>query len=528
MSDRIPVLICGGGIAGLTAALLLHREGVDAVLVEKHQSTSPYPKARRLNPRSTEIFRRLGLIDAIAAAAAPLARFTSVLSGPTLADAAEPVLSEHMRERFAQGDTIPSLSPGPLLLCPQNLLEPLLAKAAEERGISVRFGTELMSFAQDSDQVTATLRPVDGEPYEVTARYLLAADGARSSIRTALGLPRSGRGHLADNLDVCFRADLTDLVQEKPFNLCQIDNRATSGALVSVNGTDRWVYSTSNSAEVATLPDAAWRDLLRTVIGVPDQDVEILAQMPWESAMYVADRFTAGRVFLTGDAAHVMPPLAAAGANTAIADVANLTWKLAVVLTGRADPALLDTYDTERHPADYEVAERSSQVIGNVGDMLSPVTRGDGMRGDYLTGLFGTQYAEGAFIPDGRDPAPLDHNAPGGRPGTRVPHAWVTADTSTLDTAGPGLSLLRGPEGDSWTASADQLGLKSTTVADPGWLEAVHLPADGALLLRPDAIIAWHSSSGVPLAEAVTEVLGHHRPAGATAGSANRPDPSSH
>ncbi|MBB4689446.1 FAD-dependent monooxygenase [Amycolatopsis jiangsuensis] len=507
MTTRIPVLICGGGIAGLTAALLLHREGVQSMVVERHPTTSPQPKARRFNSRSTEVFRLLGLEQEVAKASAPLAAFTGMLTGPTLAEATWPEISEGARAHAAQHEKLRELSPAPSVLCPQDALEPVLRHAAEERGVLVRFSTELVSFTQDSTGVIATLRQTTGDSYEVTADYLIGADGARSPVRTALGVLRSGHGHLADNLDLCFRADLTELVRDKPFNLCQITNPVASGAFVSVNGTDRWLFSTSDFAGSDTLDAVAWRELLRTVVGVPDLEVELLSRMHWESAMHVADRYRAGRVLLAGDAAHVMPPLAAAGANTAVGDVANLAWKLAAVLGGTADPALLDTYHAERYPVGYATAEFSSMISGHLGTMVASVTSDDGPRFDPSTTLFGLQYDEGAFVPDGREPAPVDHYAPAGRPGTRIPHAWLGPTTSPLDLAGPGLVLLAGPACTEWTAQAERLGIKHRTIADPHWLSETGLPADGALLLRPDAIVAWHSRADVSLAEAMGRVL---------------------
>lgn len=194
MTERVPVLITGGGVAGLTAALLLQQQGVAAVLVEKHARTSPQPKARRFNQRSNEVFRSLSLGDAVAEASAPLASFNGMLAGTTLADAQWPEITEAMRASFAKHATMGERSPAPSVLCPQNVLEPVLRDAAEARGVSVRFATELVSFTQDDTGVTAELRPADREPYRLEAEYLIAADGSRSPIREALGIRAAATG----------------------------------------------------------------------------------------------------------------------------------------------------------------------------------------------------------------------------------------------------------------------------------------------------------------------------------------------
>ncbi|MFI7122069.1 FAD-dependent monooxygenase [Amycolatopsis sp. NPDC049868] len=517
--EHVPVLIVGGGVAGLTAALLLRQHGVDTLLVEKHADTSPLPKARRFNPRSNEVFRMLGLSDQVSEAARPLAKFTRMLAGPTLAEAGsppppagrQPGTAPDPRALFAR------YSPSPPILCPQDVLEPVLRQAAQARGAQVRFATELVAFSPYDDHVTVRLQHTSsGESYTVVADYLIAADGAHSRIREALGIPRSGAEHLADNLDICFRADLTDLVRGKEFNICRIENPAASGAFVSVNGTDRWLFSTSDfpvgDRRARDLEDHEWEQLLRTVLGVSDPDsvdIEILSRMPWESGMYVADRFAEGRVFLAGDAAHVMPPMAAAGANTAIADVANLAWKLAAVLGGSASATLLESYHAERHPVGYATAAFSSQVRGHLGTMAKAVTGGGDRPVDMTAGMFGAQYPEGAFVSDGRDPAPWDRYAPGGRPGTRIPHAWLDADgerVSTLDMVGTDFLMLTGPDGEFWqeaaavVAAAHGIGLRTIQIgedeAGKAWLAESELTSTGALLVRPDAIVAWHCPAG--------------------------------
>ena len=491
----VPVLVVGGGMAGLTAALLLNQQGVPTMLVERHHEASPQPKARRFNLRTMEIYRSLGLTEPLLAASAPLAGFDGMLQGTTLADATWPVLpGKHAQQRAE----IVEHSPCESLLCPQNLLEPILRAAAEQRGVDVRFGTELRGIEQDADGVTAVLATET-----VRARYVIAADGPRSPIRETLGIARTGKGHLADNLDVYFAADLAELVGERRFNLATIDNPAVSGTFVSVNGTDRWLFSTSDTG----VPPADWPDLLRATIGVPELDIEIINVSPWESAMRVAETFATGRVFLAGDAAHVMPPMAAAGANTAVQDVHNLAWKLALVLRGTAPRSLLGTYQAERYPVDYATAEFSSLVSGDLAAMIKAVTQGEGGQVPAFNpwvALLGTQYEDGALIPDGRGPGPVDQLAPEGRPGIRAPHVWVRRGAeriSTIDLAGPGFALLTGADGAAWAEAARQLDIAAHRIG-PGtdiddlqgqWLAEVGIKPDGALLVRPDGIMAWRS-----------------------------------
>jgi 2-polyprenyl-6-methoxyphenol hydroxylase-like FAD-dependent oxidoreductase len=509
---HIPVLVVGGGMAGLTAALLLNQQGVPTMLVERHQQASPQPKARRFNLRTMEICRSLGLTEPLLAASAPLAEFDGLLQGETLATATWPQLTgRHVEQR----GEIAGHSPCDSLLCPQNLLEPILRRAAEQRGVDVRFGTELLSIEQDDEGVTAVLSDAT-----VRAEYVIAADGPRSLIRETLGIGRIGKGHLADNLDVYFAADLTELVGDRRFNMCTIDNPAVSGTFVSVNGTDRWLFSTSDLG----VPVERWIDLLRTAIGVPGQEIEIISVLPWESAMRVAETFARGRIFLAGDAAHAMPPMAASGANTAVQDVHNLAWKLALVLRGAAPRSLLDSYQVERYPIDYATAEFSSLVSGDLGAMVKAVTQGDDLPFNPWVALLGTQYETGALIPDGRGPGPMDRLAPDGRPGIRAPHVWVRrgADhVSTIDLAGPGFALLTGADGQAWVDAARALDIAGYRIGpgadlddpDGAWLAEAGIKSDGALLVRPDGIMAWRSvesvaEPAVALAEVLRTIVG--------------------
>jgi putative polyketide hydroxylase len=456
---RTPVLIVGGGLVGLTTSLLLTRYGVPSVLVEKHPTTSPQPKARRFDFRTMEVFRSLGITAEVERAAADLADHQGMRVGRTLVDA-------EALPGMPPADLTAAVAASPALpcLCAQDRLEPVLRDLAVARGGDLRFGTELLDFVDDGDTIRATV----GGRHEIRADYLVAADGARSPVREALGIPRSGHGVLGRATTVYFQADLTDLVRGREFNLCQVDG----GAFASVNGTDRWLFYTDHYEP----------DRLRRAIGA-DVDLTVLSVQSWEPTMKVADRFSAGRVFLAGDAAHVMPPFAALGANTGIQDAHNLAWKLAAVLSNRADPRLLDSYHEERHAIGWFAAEQSSLRSGD----LRSTGRDDPRLANPLVLALSWAYPE-----PGRTPPRTDRMEFTGRPGSRVPHAWIVPEVSTLDLCGDWFTVLA--NGTGWHVAAAEAGL---VVHDVGDLTG--LPPGGAMLVRPDTVIEARFDALQPL-----------------------------
>lgn len=437
--------VVGGGLVGLTAALVLRHHGLTVTLVEQRATTSPQPKARRFHVRTMEIFRELGLADRVRDAARDLAGHDHMAKGHTLADAEQLPLWQP-----TGGVEHVEVSPELPCLVAQDVLEPVLRAAAVDAGADVRFDTAMTSFAQYRDEVVVRL--ADGE---LLARYLVAADGARGGIRAALGIGRGGRGAIGEpSVNVYFRADLADVVRGREFNLCLLD----TGALASVDGRLRWVFSTAG-ADV----DRDWPALVRAALGVPAPDLEILSVLPWQAEMLVADRYSVGRVHLVGDAAHVMPPFAALGANTGIADAHNLGWKLAAVLRGDASDALLDSYDAERRPAGWFAADQSARRAQN----FSLTEVDPTLAHPFVLAAGGFQYTDGALIPDGST-EPVTEFAPAGRVGTRVPHRPLADGRSTLDLAGPGWAVLSG----------------------------LDFLAEGELaLLRPDHVVAWRGTA---------------------------------
>ena len=465
------VLIVGGGLVGLTAALVLRHHGVPVTVVERRATTSPQPKARRFHVRTMEIFRELGLAGLVQEAARDLAGHDHMAAGRTLAEAAQLPLWQ------PAGGPAVEVSPELPCLLAQDTLEPLLRAAAVEAGADVRFGTPLLGFEESADEVVGRLADE-----EIHARYLVAADGARSGVREALGITRSGRGAIGEpNVNVYFQADLAAVVRGREFNLCRIDHPQAPGGLASVDGRRRWVFMSPGGDT-----GRDWPALVRTALGVPAPDLAILSVLAWQSEMLVADRYSTRRVHLVGDAAHVMPPFAANGANTGIADVHNLGWKLAAVLRGEARPELLDSYHAERRPAGWFVADQSTRRA----ETFSLGTADPTLAHPFVLAAGGFQYTEGALVPDG-SAEPVTEFAPAGRVGTRVPHRWLddARSRSTLDLAGPNWAVLTGDR-------VDFLG------------------TDECLLLRPDHVVAWRGGSATEAAEVRAALLAAQQPAG--------------
>lgn len=479
----------GGGLVGLTTALVLRHHGVDVTLVEKRATTSPQPKARRFHMRSLEIFRALGLAATVREAARDLAEHDHMATGRTLAEARQLPL---WRPSGPDDEPIEASPELPCLVA-QDVLEPVLRQAAEDAGVRVRFHAELTSFAQDTDGVLAELRDRrTGRNGQLRAAFVVAADGARSPMRSALGISRSGRGAIGGpNVNVYFHADLSEVVRGREFNLCQLEHPDAPGALAAVDGRFRWVFM-AGGAEV----ERDWPALLRTVLGVPAPDLEVRSVLPWQPEMLVADRYSGGRVHLVGDAAHVMPPFAALGANTGIDDAHNLGWKLAAVLSGAAAPALLDSYDTERRPAGWFAADQSSRRRGVT------TTPDPTLADPFVLAAGGFQYPAGAFAggPDeGGEVEPVTEFAPAGRVATRIPHHWLGPGRtlSTLDLAGPGWALAVADDPQRWAPN----GIPAHR------LDADFLAPGEGLLIRPDDVISWRGTDPTAPAEVRAKLL---------------------
>ncbi|MEU5281601.1 FAD-dependent oxidoreductase [Streptomyces asoensis] len=517
---RVPVLIVGGSLVGLSTSLFLGRLGVPHLLVERHAGTSIHPRGRGNNVRTMELFRVAEVEKAIQDAAATLADNHGILQAPTLVGDA----GEWLFRDIDPGGGLARFSPSSWCLCSQNDLEPVLLDHARAHGGDLRFSTELMSFDSDPTGVTAVVKSREtGEHTTVRADYLVAADGPRSPVREQLGIGQSGPGDLFHNVSLTFRSRaLAQVVGDRRFIVCYLTSPDADGALLPVDNRENWVFHApwhpEHGETLEEFTEERCVEHIRRAVGVADLDVEITGRAPWHAAQRVARSYRSGRVFLAGDSAHEMSPTGAFGSNTGIQDAHNLAWKLAAVLDGWAGEELLDTYDAERRPVAEATSARAaarSAEHSHPGFAAPPAAGGGGPQRGILNVALGYRYPQGAVV--GADPGVpvvpegLDLT---GAPGSRAPHLWVRQGDrrlSTLDLYERSLVLLSDAgEQHAWhraavrLAEASALPLRSYRVGnaagadlvpegDADWAERHGVGRGGAVLVRPDGFVAWRS-----------------------------------
>src|SRR5690606_2253615 len=411
-SEEVPVLIVGGSLVGLTTAMLLASHGIRSLAVERHAGTAIHPRAGHFQIRTIEILRQMGL----EAEVRQRSRETYDPEGGIIA--VESLAGKEIA-RF-----IPNLnigvdgrSPTGRIFIDQDVLEPMLRRRAEALGATLRYRSEVTSFEQDADGVRAIVRDLEnGEESEVRAKYMVAADGNRSRVRQALGIEKQGYGVLSNSVTIYFEADCAPYLQGRNSGVFYVTNPMLRGffrlnlagqrGFLAINSVGEDVTHDEAVNVSAGMTEERALELLRAAIGVPDLPMRIRQIIPWEAEAAVASRFQSGRVFLAGDAAHVVPPNGGFGGNTGVQDAHNLAWKLAMVLKGEAGPGLLETYDSERQPVgaftvDQAYVRYATRVVPERG------TAGVKPYVDDLIIEIGYQYRSSAIAADGPAEEPL-------------------------------------------------------------------------------------------------------------------------
>lgn len=512
------VIIIGGGPIGLGASIQLSRLGVPHVLIERATEVSPHPKSRLLNPRSTEMMRSWGLEQAVLDVGVGIE--PKFFFGKDLVSGWDQVFEPAAALKDARSLALSPCAVAGMLVS-QDVLEPILREAASAYDeADVRFGWEAGLPVDDGDGVRVTVtEAATGRTETLSAPWLIAADGAGSPIRRQLGIGVTGADRSMEAISVLFRSDLTRIVDSPAafFALCNPDTIGTAViAPVDAHGRAA-LLGRPRILDEQPLDQIDWLAVLRSAVGVPEHEFEIIDVRAWRATVAVAASYRAGRIFLAGDAAHLMPPNGGFNMNTGLQDIHNLCWKLAAVLGGWGDASLLDTYDVERRPiALYNAAE----AVRNLKTLVDKDENGraEMFRRDHYVhpGLaLGYRYVDGAVVFEKGQSRAADWQVgvyePSGQPGARAPHLWLDdgGEASLLDLFGRDFVLLAAsdPAGRWREAIA---GLSRETDApvrlevvgdrarpDPSGRDFAMLygvGVDGAVLVRPDGHVGWRAA----------------------------------
>jgi len=534
------VIVAGAGPVGLTLAIDLGRRGVRCLLIERSPTTLPYPKMDRSNARTMEFYRRIGIADRVRALGYPADNPMDVflatrLSDPPIAVLKYPAVAERRRQIAESPNGAFLLEPYQLVS--QNKLEPLLKEVAEATpNVTVRYGCGLEDFAQDDDGVTVRACTVSGEREELRASYLVGCDGGTSTVRKKAGIRLEGRGRIRALVQVIFRSDelYRKIVTGQGRHYNFVD--ANGSTLIAQGCRTEFTLHTSLPA------DTDFRPVIQDLIGFPC-DFEITHVVPWHHNLLLAERYRDRRVFLAGDAIHLVMPTGGLGMNTGVGDAFDLAWKLAGTVHGWGGPGLLDGYERERRP----IGRRNVDAAGWAADgvpiwraLVTPEVYRDTPAGAALRarvaasfdvehrrmhGMVGVEagysYAGSPLIadhPGAEAEWETSRYEPKALPGARIPHMWLADGLALQDILGDDFTLL------DLRGDADTSALEAAFQARSAPLSVIHrdekrvrdVYGASVFLLRPDLHIVWRGDGAPPdaagLAALATGWVGHTSP----------------
>ena len=516
---EVPVLIVGGGPVGLALALDLGWRGVPCLVVEQGDGEVVDAKMFATGIRTVEFCRRWGIAERVKHWGFPEDFpfdnvFVTSLNGHELGRIAMPPMRDvapfpSSPERFAH--------------CPQFVFDPILAQAARTQpGVTLRYRCRLAGFHETGDRVVADLvDEVTGAHERAEARYLIGCDGFASTVRRELGIEVHGISIINRSVNVMFSAPALWEAHDKgkAGRYVIIGDEGAWASLTPADGTELWRLMIHGEADMDPESVDAAREVRRAIGG--DVAFKILKVGHWVRRRMVADHYGRGRVFLAGDAAHVMPPNGGLGMNTGIGDAVDLGWKLAAVHQGWGGPHLLASYELERRPVGIRQCDEAMRNFERYGSRKpAPRVTDETPAGERARAELGRRLASSnalawenplhthlgycyagspIIVPDGPpppDPEDTRIYTQTSHSGCRAPHAWLGDSRSTLDLFGRAFALLRlgsdAPNADGIASAAGRCGLplEIVPIRDP---EIARLYERKLVLVRPDGHVAWRS-----------------------------------
>lgn len=508
------------------------------VLLERNETSIQLPKMERCNARTMEIYRRLGIAERVRDAGlsrdAPMDVFLATsLADPPIVHLPYPSVAKAKAEIAAHNDGQPL---EPYQLISQYTLEPLLRSIAEEiANVTVRFSCEMLAFTQDSNSVIASVKGPHGNVETIHASYLVGCDGASSTVRKQLGIRLEGEGNIRKLRQALFYSE--DLYERIPMGKGRhyhIADAPFFPFIILQDSTRHWTL------HAGAQTDAEMAEIFRKSLAM-QIPFQMLSVNEWTQHLLCADHYGQGRVFIAGDAAHLVIPTGGLGMNTGVGDAIDLSWKLAATLAGWGGPHLLSSYESERRPIGLRNLKASrAAMTGRLGwrAACSPLIRDSTLQGlaaraesarrfdveqrkvtEILGIEAGYRYVNSPIVCSEAGDGPDPDNAryiPTTWPGARLPHIWLDDGTALHDRLGPGFSLLR--LGKTHTDTKD-LERAFQSLAAP--LDVLTIHSERAreicgfdlLLVRPDLHVAWRGNQIPKEAQGIAAIATGFHPA---------------
>ena len=521
---KVDVTIVGAGPVGLAAAIELGRRNVRCAVFERNDRVGYSPRAKTTNVRTREHLRRWGIADALRKAS-PISPdrpsrviFATRMNGPELARFDNALNGSRERNNLYSEEA---------QWVPQYVLEEVLRRCAEALpAVTVDFESEFVSVRDGERGLISEIRDCRShQTATIESAYLLGADGAKSTVREAIGAKMVGDAGYSRNYSIIFRApSLAARQKHPPAIMYWMVNEDVPSLLGPMDEAGLWFFMATKLAgdvDPSTLDPSA---LIRRGIGLADLELDIVGTDLWHAHRLVADRYSRGRIFLAGDACHLHPPFGGFGMNMGIGDAVDLGWKMAASLAGWGGEDLLASYEPERRKVhERTIAEAISNFEFTSNQLVRPALEQPGFVGDAtrrevadiilatkvrefmtLGVVLGMRYEDSPIVvPDGSKPPP-DHfmlYVPSAHPGCLAPHLWLPDGSSLYDHFGDGFTLLvtDGDPGDASelvaSAARRKVPLKVLSLADERLRDRYEARF---ALIRPDQHVAWRGDEVPP------------------------------